>query len=270
MQNPVGSTLAPMTRRIDNMTSPRFAEAITRCDTLILPLGSVEQTGNHCPLGTDLYVAQAVSALLAEKADCLTTAPIPYGDTFELEFWPGTIHVDSPVLGSYLEAVARSFLKQGFFNIVFLSCHSLNMKTVDLLCRRLHREGWGVCAIDWWKAAGDAARGETKSKEPFGHGGEVISSIMKALAPDLVDLGNADDKASLPGLGKVVAHPPGSAFVAYGDFRDYCLTGTWGEVSGTASAEMGKRWLTKAIESLAELIIEWRKNNKPSVAPRKS
>jgi len=153
---------------------------------------------------------------------------------------------------------------------VFLSCHSLNMKTADLLCRRLHREGWGVCAIDWWKAAGDAARGETKSKEPFGHGGEVISSIMKALAPDLVDLGNADDKASLPGLGKVVAHPPGSAFVAYGDFRDYCLTGTWGEVSGTASAEMGKRWLTKAIESLAELIIEWRKNNKTSAAPRKS
>jgi creatinine amidohydrolase len=248
----------PLSRRIDRMTSPTFAEAVARCDTLILPLGSVEQTGSHCPLGTDLFVAQAVSALLAEKADCLTTAPIPYGDTFELDFWPGTVHVDSSVLGSYLEAVARSFLKQGFSNIVFLSCHSLNMKTVDLLCRRLHREGYKVCAIDWWKAAADAAKGETKSKEPFGHGGEVISSIIKALAPDLVDVDKADDEASLPGLGKVIAHPLGSAFVAYGDFRDYCHTGAWGEVSTTASADSGEKWLGKAVETLAGLITEWR------------
>ncbi len=264
MQYPFKSDLATTPRRIDRMTSPRFAEALARCDTLILPLGSVEQTGSHCPLGTDLYVAQAVSALLAEKTDCLTTAPIPYGDTFELDFWPGTVHVDSTVLGSYLEAVARSFLKQGFANIVFLSCHSLNMKTVDLLCRRLHREGYGVCAIDWWKAAGDAARAETKSKEPFGHGGEVISSILMALAPDLVDLGQAADEASLPGLGEVAAHPLGSAFVAYGDFRDYCLTGAWGEVRDTASAEMGKKWLAKALDSLTTLIMEWRKNRLPS------
>ncbi len=267
MQESFKGDFAPTPRRVDRMTSPRFAEALTRCDTLILPLGSVEQTGSHCPLGTDLFVAQAVSALLAEKADCLTTAPIPYGDTFELDFWPGTVHVDPPVLGSYLEAVARSFLKQGFSNIVFLSCHSLNMKTVDLLCRRLHREGFGVCAIDWWKAAGDAARGETRSKEPFGHGGEVISSVMKALAPDLVDFAEADDGDSLPGLAKVAAHPLGSAFVAYGDFRDYCRGGAWGEVSGSASAENGARWLSRAVDALAALIADWRKSGEPTAPP---
>jgi len=260
MVNTLGIAAISKTRCIDRMTSPRFAEALARCDTLILPLGSVEQTGRHCPLGTDLYVAQTISTLLAEKADCLTTAPIPYGDTFELDFWPGTVHVDSPVLGSYLEAVARSFLKQGFTNIVFLSCHSLNMKTVDLLCRRLHREGFRLCAIDWWKAAADAARGETKSKEPFGHGGEVISSVMKAIAPDLVDLDSAADETSLPGLGRVAAHPLGSAFVTYGDFREYCHTGAWGEVSDTASGEMGERWIKKAINILGDLIVEWRKN----------
>lgn len=260
MQNADESPFFSRARRIDRMSSPRFAEAVARCDTLILPLGSVEQTGDHCPLGTDLYVAEAVSALLAEKADCLTTAPIPYGDTFELDFWPGTVHVDSPILGSYLEAVARSFLKHGFANIVFLSCHSLNMKTVDLLCRRLHREGYGVCAIDWWKAAGDAARGGTESKEPFGHGGEVISSIMRALAPELMDMDRARDEASLPGLGRVAAHPLGTAFVSYGDFRDYCVRGSWGEVRGTASAGKGEKWLSTAIDSLAELILEWKKN----------
>jgi len=55
------------------------------------------------------------------------------------------------------------------------------MKCVDLLCRRLNREGVKVCAIDWWKVAVDVARGETSSAEPFGHGGEVITSIALAL-----------------------------------------------------------------------------------------
>lgn len=240
------------------MTSPRFAEALKRCDTLILPLGSIEQTGPHCPLGTDLIVAERVSLLLAESADCLTTAPLPYGDTLELDFWPGTVHVDAAALGSYLESVTRSFLKQGFARIVFLCCHSLTMKAVDLLCRRLHREGAKVCAIDWWKAAGAAARGETSSVEPFGHGGEVISSIMLALAPERMDMEQAIDEPSLPGLERIASHSMGTPFVAYGDFRDYCVSGAWGEVRGTASAEKGRRWLSSAVLASSSFLAEWR------------
>ncbi len=254
-------------RRVDHMTSPTFADAVARCDTLILPIGSVEQTGRHCPLGTDLIVAERVSALLAQKANCLVAAPIPYGDTFELDFWPGTVHVDAPVLGSYIESVATSFLRQGFANLVFFCCHSLDMKAIDLVCRRLHREGHGVCAIDWWKAAGDAAKGETSSAEPFGHGGEVISSILLALAPEFMDMESATDEPSLPGLASVAAHPLGSAFVAYGDFRQYCLSGAWGQVREAASAEKGARWLSKAVEASAGFIDKWRKG-RPSVVPR--
>lgn len=249
---------APVGRRIDRMTSPRFAEALACCDTLLLSLGSVEQTGTHCPLGTDLFVAEALSQRLAEAADCLSAAPIPYGDTYELDFWPGTVHVDAPALASYIEAVARSFLKQGFANIIFLCCHSLTMKSVDLVCRRLHREGFGVCMIDWWKVAAEAARGETSSAEPFGHGGEVASSIISALAPELVDIDKACDEASLPGLARVLAHSPGSPFIEYGDFRDYCLSGSWGEIKTTVSADKGERWLNKAILDSAAFIAEWR------------
>ncbi|HWP67745.1 MAG TPA: creatininase family protein [Rectinemataceae bacterium] len=247
-------------RRVDRMTSPQFTAALRRYSTLILPLGSVEQTGAHCPLGTDLFVAEKVSELLAEKADCLAAPPLPYSDTFELDFWPGNVHVDSPVLGSYLGAVARSFLRQGFANIVFLCCHSLDMKTVDLLCRRLHREGIGVCAIDWWKAAAEAARGETSSQEPFGHGGEVITSIMLALKPELVDLDRATDEDSLPGLKRISSRSLGSPFVAYGDFREYCQSGSWGEVRKTASADKGRRWLEKAVDNAASFIGECASN----------
>lgn len=243
-------------RRIARLTSPLLALALKRCDAVILPLGSVEQTGNHCPLGTDLIVAEKASNEIAVLADCLVAPPLPYADTLELDFWPGTVHAGPEALSPYLEAAARSYLRMGFSTLVFLACHSLNMKTVDLLCRRLHAEGANVCAIDWWKAAGAAASGETESEEPFGHGGEVITSVMLALAPELVDLASATDEASRPGLSRVLAHQLGSPFVSYGDFRDYAKSGAWGRVKATARAEKGRRWFDRAVRDCSSFILE--------------
>jgi creatinine amidohydrolase len=100
-------------------------------------------------------------------------------------------------------------MRQGFRNIVFLCTHSLDLRAVDSVCRRLRMQGWGVGAIDWWKAVGEAAKGQTGSAAPFGHGGEVITSVMLALAPETVDLDSAEDESPLPALSFVAAHGPG-------------------------------------------------------------
>jgi len=245
-------------RRITHLTSPQLFRAMQACGTLILPLGSVEQTGMHCPLGTDLIVAGKASIEIAALADCLVAPPLPYADTLELDFWPGTVHAGPEALSPYLEAAAKSYVKMGFSSLVFLACHSPNMKTVDVLCRRLHHEGVNVYAIDWWKAVGSAAKGETDSVEPFGHGGEVITSVMLALAPEGVDIAAATDESSLPGLSLVLAHQPDSPFVSYGDFRDYTKSGAWGEVKATATAEKGRRWFDQAVRDCASFILETR------------
>lgn len=246
------------TRRIVEMTSPQFAQAVKDCDTLILPLASVEQGGGHCPLGTDLFAAESVALLIADKADALVAPSIPYGDAMELEGKPGTVSVPSAVFEAYAGAVAESFLKQGFRTILFLCCHSLDLRAVDGLCRRLRVQGHCVGAVDWWKAAGAAAKGETGSREPFGHCGEVITSAMLALAPDLVDLENAEDEASLPGLAFAGKHSPGSPFVAYGTFSDYCRSGAWGEVKDHATATKGHAWVGRAVDESARFIRELR------------
>ncbi len=240
------------------MTSPQFSQAVKVCDTLILPLASVEQGGGHCPLGTDLFSAEVVSLLIAGKADALVAPAIPYGDALELEGKPGTVSVASTVFEAYVGAVAESFLRQGFRTIVFLCCHSLDLRAVDGLCRRLRVQGFCVGAVDWWKAVGAAAKGETGSREPFGHCGEVITSAMLALTPELVDLDNAQDEASLPGLAFAGRHGPGSPFVAYGTFSDYCLSGAWGEVRDHATATKGRAWVDAAVEESARFIRELR------------
>jgi creatinine amidohydrolase len=254
------------TRRIVEMTSPQFEQAVKTCDTLILPLASVEQGGGHCPLGTDLFTAEAVALLIAGKADALIAPSIPYGDALELEGKPGTVSVDSRVFESYVAAVAESFLRQGFRTIVFLCCHSLDLRAVDGLCRRLRVQGCCVGAVDWWKAVGAAAKGRTGSREPFGHCGEVITSAMLALAPGLVDAENAQEEDSLPGLAFAGQHAPGSPFVAYGTFSDYCRSGAWGEVKDYATAEKGRAWVDEAVEESARFIRELREALPPSPA----
>lgn len=241
-------------RRIASMTSPQFARAVAACDTVLLPLASIEQGGKHCPLGTDLLAADAVACRIADAADCLVAPTIPYGDTLELGSAPGTIDAGTTAFAAYVEAVAAALLRQGFRSIVFLACHSLDLRAVDGVCRRLRSQGYGVGAIDWWKAVGAAAQGETQSAAPFGHCGEVITSAMLALAPDAVDLAAADDEAPLPGLAFALAHGPGSAFVAYGTFVDYSRSGAWGEVRAVASADRGRVWIDRAIDAAARFI----------------
>lgn len=245
-------------RRIATMTSPQFARALAACDTVLLPLASIEQGGRHCPLGTDLLAADAIACRIAEAADCLVAPTIPYGDALELCAWPGTVDAGTTAFAAYVEAVAGALLRQGFRNIVFLGCHSLDLRAVDGVCRRLRAQGYGVGAIDWWRAVGAAAQGETKSAAPFGHCGEVITSALLALAPDAVDLAAAADEAPLPGLAFALAHGPGSAFVAYGTFGDYCRSGAWGEVKAVASADRGRVWIDRAIADAARFIGELR------------
>jgi creatinine amidohydrolase len=245
-----------MKTNLEAMTSLEFNKAVRESGTVIIPISSIEQTGRHCPVGTDFLVAQAVAKQIAEKSNSVVAPTIPYGDALELDFWPGTIDVGSKALSIYIEAVARGFLRHGMRNIVFLCTHSLNIKCVDMLCRTLHREGFGACAIDWWKAVSLAAAGDTLSEQPTGHGGEIITSVALALFPDLVRLEDATDEASLPHLDYISRHMPGAPFIDYGDFRDYCDSGAWGRVRGIANAEKGKKWITKAVELSANFINE--------------
>jgi creatinine amidohydrolase/Fe(II)-dependent formamide hydrolase-like protein len=51
------------------MTGPQFARAVAACDTVLLPLASIEQGGRHCPLGAGLIAAEAVACRIADAAD---------------------------------------------------------------------------------------------------------------------------------------------------------------------------------------------------------
>jgi len=259
-------------RRIAGMTSPAYAEAAGEAPGIIIPLGSVEVLGNHGPLGADLFVADAVSEEIARRSSFLIAPAIPYGDTLELEGWPGTVHVPGDTLAALYIAVARSLSGpgRGPKRVAFLACHSLNIRAADAACRRLRGDGVPVCILDWWKTAfqaGDELAAERPDlfppveNAPKGHGGDIITSVVMALRPETVDSAAAANEVPRPGLA---FHGPrtatsGGPFYTYGTFADYCDTGAWGDVS-RASAGKGMAIIRRAADRSAEFLAEFVRN----------
>lgn len=75
------------------MTTADVKRWLEKTDIVLLPVGSVEQHGNHMPLGTDIYTAMIVAYGAAEKADVPIAPEVWIGITPYHMHKPGTITV---------------------------------------------------------------------------------------------------------------------------------------------------------------------------------
>ena len=241
-----------MQRYISLLTADEFKEILGRGNgTVLIPVASTEQLGLHGPLGADVLVAQAVAPLIAEKCELLYTDVVPFGDTLEMKDSAGTVCVPQDVLGNYYLSIARSFIASGAKRIVFLATHSLNSKAADYACRIIRASGCKAAILDWWKAVGASIAGIIEdTKYGTGHGAEMITSVVMAVAPGAVRLECAANEAPRAAFDVYAAHMPGSLCSIYGNFTDYCITGTWGDVR-KASAEKGRCLIEKAVDLLS-------------------
>jgi len=247
------------------MTSSELHDAATNGATAIVPVASTEVLGHHGPLGADVFVANEVSRRLAERVGGVAAPTIPVGEASDMMPWPGTLTVRPAVLADVYLDVCRSLAHHGFRRIFFVTAHLGNLAPVATCAKSLRRHGVAVAQVDWWRAAARAGAGLlTTDRQPAGHGGELISSVLLALRPDLVDLGAARDTEPLPGLERHLPHSAigGGPFYTYPDFRDFTASGAWGDVTH-ASAEKGEAILERAVAYVAEFVERFEREPLP-------
>jgi mycofactocin system creatininase family protein len=213
-------------------------------DLLVVPLGATEQHGPHLPLGTDTVIA---SALAASVAGAVVAPALPYGASGEHAGFAGTLSIGQAALKLVLVELVRSC---SLPRVLFVSAHGGNAEPLAVAVRKLRSEGRQVWA--WsprWK--GDA------------HAGRIETSLMLALAPDLVhptwEAGNTAPLAQLlPRLRAqgVLAVSP---------------NGVLGDPAGSSAAE-GRTLLAAAIADLGTFVGRIRTatvlNSPPAEAPR--
>lgn len=241
-------------------TNSTIALAAKRSRVAILPIGTVESNGPHQLLGCDYIVAEEIAKVVAGATDAVRLPTLHYGVSELHGGLPGTIGLSETLFADLVEAVLRGAAANGFTRIVALNCHRHNHQPLEVLGRKLRREGIAdLAVIDPLEAARDL-RGDlftNDTKAAVGHGGEPLMSLICHLRPDQVDLA-AIGPATLAPLGGLKALSSTRFVFGAGKVGLFPLaeeinpTGAWADVSNS-TAERG----AQAFEAVSGFVTEF-------------
>ena len=126
------------------LTSEEVDEISSREALILIPIGSIEQHGQHLPLATDFIISQEVTRLIAERINnefpVLVFPQIPFGKSTEHASKPGTISLEIKVLTNLLRNICKNLVKNGFKKIVFINGHGGNTNLLNTMLREIRED----------------------------------------------------------------------------------------------------------------------------------
>lgn len=250
--------------RFEELTSPEVASLDRDKTVFILPLGSVEQHGNHMPLGTDTLLAQSVSLAAAKRSSGrVAVLPPPwYGFSAHHMRFPGSITLRAETLMAVAEDVVGSLVAQGFLRILIVNGHGGNGGVIDLLASTLGHRHYGqarIAALTYFQLAREAIAALRRSKTGgMGHACEFETAMIQHVRPDLVKMDLAATTYPDPGSRYLTTDLLASSAVrAYLDFADLSPSGTLGDPS-LATHEAGSKFFEAVVGELVAFIDDFR------------
>jgi creatinine amidohydrolase len=200
---------------------------------LLVPLGSLEQHGPHLPLDTDTRLAVALADGAAAARPGLAVAPaLPYGASGEHASFPGTVSIGHEALEQVVVEVVRS--ADAFRGVVLVNGHGGNVPALERALATGRGEGRRVLTWSWSLPGADA------------HAGRTETSLLLALAPDLVRLDLAEAGATEP-LAQLLPRMEADGVAAVSP------NGVLGDPAG-ASADEGRHLLAQLVADLVRAV----------------
>jgi creatinine amidohydrolase len=227
-RNDASSRLARFTRQ----------EALARSGNgaiALLPIGSLEQHGDHLPLGTDTLLVEAVCLAAAAKSsrDVLVAPPLWTGLSAHHIRFGASVTLTQETFTSLVRETAES-LRGWLDTVVVVNGHGGNRLALEALAR----DG-GPPAVTYWELQEAAARASDIFPDDagsIGHAGQAETSMMLALEPSLVGVPAAAFEACTPNDPLYTPHLGESGVI--GD-------------AASASSDAGRTFLETAADALA-------------------
>ena len=235
----------------------------------VLPVAATEQHGPHLPLSVDTDLVDGV--LRASLAHLPADLPALFLPTQAVGFSPehtafaGTLTLKAETLIRLWIDIGESVAASGVKKLVLFNSHGGQVGLMDVVARDLRaRLGMLVYSVSWFNLPLLAEDGSdvnalfSAEEQRFGvHAGEVETSMMLALRPERVRMGQAahfqssaqDRAARFPILGNGK-----SAKLAW-QMQDYHPQGAAGNAAA-ATADKGQALVQAAGRALAQLLAE--------------
>ena len=146
----------------------------------VLPIGSLEQHGEHLPLGTDsLLVEAVVERALGEREDAVLCPTLPYGFSGHHQFAVALSLPPRTVL-EVLSALLDSLVAAGFRRILVVNGHGGNIEMMSQAVKLAALEHPILAACcSYWQLVTNTSGGP-------GHAGRFETDLMSAAHPGLV------------------------------------------------------------------------------------
>jgi len=262
---------------LPHMTAPEVEALLEKTDMVIIPVGSLEQHGNHLPIGTDFINGVERCKLIAQERDVLVAPVLMVGQSPYHMGFAGSITLKAEtIIQVHLEAV-QSLIHHGFKRFVIMNSHGGNRAITTLLVDQINQTTAGVAV-----SFGQAVRPfmEASSTPPSAvldrHGGTSETSNSLYLMPSLVQLDKAvTAELTLPThlenmLPEVVEGEPTALmlFLAEGlkaeetgkktSSAEMSTTGVWGERDPTeGTTERGEDEARRMVNAAVRFIDRW-------------
>lgn len=195
-------------------------------DTVILPVGSTEQHGPHCPLGTDHITAEVVALAVGERTNLPVLPVVAVGVSSHHRQFPGTLWASPSVFRKYVKAIILSASSHGPRKFIVVNGHGGNTASLREVAEDLRSD------VDVFVAVANAFPSKLD-----GHAGEDETSVMLHLRPELVKMEKAVDtkqNETLAGI-RMKAQRVGPADFGW-DTIDLSPTGVFGAAGKTIEA----------------------------------
>ena len=256
-------------RHWQDLTAPEFA-ALDRARTIaVLPVAATEQHGPHLPLSVDADIARGVidATLPHLPADLpvLFLPPQVVGFSPEHTAFAGTLTLKADTLMRLWTELAESVAAAGVTRLVLFNTHGGQVGLLDPVARDLRaRLGMLAFSVNWFglplidEQGRDVQARFSPHEHRFGiHAGEIETSLMLALKPELVRMEHAADFRSTSqdrAAGFEILGNGRSARFAW-QTQDLNPSGAVGNAAA-ATRENGEAVLQAAGRALAQLLVE--------------
>jgi creatinine amidohydrolase len=228
----------------------------------VLPLGATEQHGAHLPADTDWIIAEGIVNAVIERL--ALTMPVTFLPVEKIGY--SIEHTNRPGVQSlsFHEAIARwvnigkNLNDFGIRKFVMLNAHGGNAPLMTIVAAELRAQCHSLAVATSWTRFGYPADIVSEQEKAFGiHGGEVETSVMLALRPDLVTMAHARDFPSLQyEMAKTAKHLRAYGPHAFGWMAtDLNPNGVTGHAK-QGNAYNGRRMIDHAAEGFVELLYD--------------